>query len=156
MGSSSRAYPERPLVGIGVVVFRHHVAEVLLVRRGRAPARGEWSFPGGAQRVGETAEAAARRELREETGIEAGALRLVTYADSIHYDDSQRVQFHYTILEFSGVWLAGEPRAGGDAAEAIWAPLSDLGRFGLAPDINRVISACQAVVQVQATPVGPG
>jgi ADP-ribose pyrophosphatase YjhB (NUDIX family) len=146
MHDLSREYPQRPLVGIGVVVFRRRGSEVLLIKRGRAPAQGEWSFPGGAQRVGETAQAAARRELKEETGIEAGALRLVTYADSIHRDASQRVQFHYTILEFSGVWLRGEPRAGGDAAEAAWAPLSGLDRFGLAADISRVILACKAVL----------
>jgi ADP-ribose pyrophosphatase YjhB (NUDIX family) len=146
MRNHSREYPQRPLVGIGVVLFRCHGSEVLLIRRGRAPALGEWSFPGGAQQVGETAEAAARRELQEETGIEAGALRLVTYADSIHRDAAQRVQFHYTILEFSGVWMAGEPRAGGDAADVVWAPLAELHRFGLADDISRVIGACQAVL----------
>jgi ADP-ribose pyrophosphatase YjhB (NUDIX family) len=69
---SRREYPDRPWVGIGVVAFRGDA--VLLVRRGKPPRDGSWSLPGGAQRLGERAEDAARRELREETGIEVGPL----------------------------------------------------------------------------------
>ena len=57
---SGREYPARPLVGIGIIVLRADA--VLLVRRGRPPSEGKWSLPGGAQKLGETAEAAARRE----------------------------------------------------------------------------------------------
>ena len=55
---SGREYPARPLVGIGIIVLRADA--VLLVRRGRPPPEGKWSLPGGAQKFGETAEAAAR------------------------------------------------------------------------------------------------
>ena len=54
----SREYPARPIVGIGVAVLRPGaggVAEVLLVRRGKAPNIGSWALPGGAQDLGETA-----------------------------------------------------------------------------------------------------
>ena len=56
---TAREYPVRPLVGIGVAVLRADA--VLLVRRGKAPTSGAWSLPGGAQKLGETAEQAARR-----------------------------------------------------------------------------------------------
>jgi ADP-ribose pyrophosphatase YjhB (NUDIX family) len=138
--SSSREYPQRPLVGIGVVLFRP--GDVLLIRRGRPPAQGEWSFPGGAQRLGETAEAAARRELYEETGLHAGPLALATYADSIHRDGDGTLRFHYTILDFCGLWQGGEPRAGGDAQAVAWAPLAALDRFDLAEPISAVIALC--------------
>ena len=70
----SREYPDRPWIGIGVVAFRGEA--VLLVRRARPPRLGAWSLPGGAQHLGEGAQAAARRELLEETGTEVGPLLL--------------------------------------------------------------------------------
>jgi ADP-ribose pyrophosphatase YjhB (NUDIX family) len=143
-----REYPDRPLVGIGVVLLRP--GAVLLIRRGRPPAQGEWSFPGGAQKLGETADAAARRELWEETGLRAGALALATYADSIHRDQDDKVRFHYTILDFCGLWQGGEARAGGDAQEVAWAPLGALDGFGLAAPIRSVIALCAERLSITA------
>ena len=68
----SREYPDRPWVGIGAIAFRGDT--VLLVRRARPPRQGLWSLPGGAQHLGEGAEEAARRELREETGLLAASM----------------------------------------------------------------------------------
>ncbi|WP_372491031.1 NUDIX domain-containing protein, partial [Falsiroseomonas oryziterrae] len=56
VSANPREYPTRPWVGIGVLAFRGE--DVLLIRRGRPPRRGEWSLPGGAQRLGEPAEEA--------------------------------------------------------------------------------------------------
>src|ERR1700709_1064772 len=80
--SSTREYPLRPMVGIGAVVLRRDA--VLLVRRSRPPSAAQGSIPGGAQELGETAEAAARRELREETGLLVGRMELIAHVDSIH------------------------------------------------------------------------
>lgn len=134
----SREYPERPWIGIGVIVFRGD--HVLLVRRGRPPRQGEWSLPGGAQRLGETAEAAARRELREETGVEVGPLRLAAVVDAMSRDAEGALRFHYTIVDYAAEWRSGEARPGGDAAEVAWAPLSGLAPFALTEDARRVIA----------------
>jgi ADP-ribose pyrophosphatase YjhB (NUDIX family) len=148
MNAVPREYPARPLVGIGVVLLRRAEAgwQVLLIRRGREPARGSWSLPGGAQRVGETAEAAARRELMEETGLAAGPLQLAAHVDSIHYDAAGRVRFHYTILDFAGVWQGGEPVAGGDAEAVCWAAAEDFECLALWQEARRVVAA--AIVMV--------
>jgi ADP-ribose pyrophosphatase YjhB (NUDIX family) len=114
-------------------------AEVLLIRRGRAPSLGEWSLPGGAQHLGETAEACARRELFEETGLEAGALELLGHADAIHRDEQGRVLFHYTILDFWGHWRGGEPQAGSDAAEARFVSPGALDHYDLRPAVRAMI-----------------
>ena len=140
---SGREYPARPLVGIGIIVLR--AGSLLLVRRGRPPARGEWSLPGGAQKLGETAEAAARRELLEEAGLEVGAMRLVGHADSIHRDLEGRVQFHYTILDFAAAWRGGEPVPGGDALEAVFAPLDGLAAYALWSEVLRVVELARRV-----------
>ena len=138
----SREYPERPIVGIGVVLLRGE--EVLLIRRGRPPNAGAWAIPGGAQDIGETAEAAARRELLEETGVRAGALELLTNVDSIHRDPDGRIRFHYTILDFWGEWTAGDAVAADDVLEAAWARLDDLDSYALWSEAVRVIALAVA------------
>ena len=141
---SGREYPARPLVGIGVALLKPDA--VLLVRRAKPPATGAWSLPGGAQKLGETAEAAARRELMEEAGLEAGPLVLAANVDSIHRDETGRVQYHYTILDFAGAWVGGEPRAGGDVSAAIFAPLDALNGFELWTEALRVIEIAREMV----------
>jgi ADP-ribose pyrophosphatase YjhB (NUDIX family) len=137
--SSGREYPARPLVGIGIVVLKPP-HEVLLIRRGRAPMLGAWGLPGGGQELGETAEAAARRELLEETGLEVGELRLAGNVDSIDRDPEGRIRYHYTILDFAALWAGGEPRALSDAAAVTWADLRDLDRYDLWREAHRIIA----------------
>ena len=141
---TSREYPSRPLVGIGTILLRP--GAVLLVRRGRPPALGQWSIPGGAQKLGETAEAAARRELREETGLESGPLALVAHVDSIHRDGGGRVQYHYTILDFAGRWQGGAPVAGDDVTAARFVRFDALEGLGLWSEAHRVIALARALL----------
>lgn len=142
----AREYPSRPLVGIGVVLLRPDPASVLLIRRSRPPAEGLWSIPGGAQRLGETAEDAARRELLEETGLACGALHLAGHMDSLHRDAAGALRFHYTILDFCGVWTDGEPVAGGDTASVAWAPLDGLDAFELTEGLQEIVSRSAAIL----------
>lgn len=138
----TREYPDRPWIGIGVVAFRGE--EVLLVRRGRPPRMGSWSLPGGAQHVGETAQEAARRELLEETGIEVGPLLLADVIDAVTRDDSGRVRFHYTIVDFCGHWTAGEARAGDDVDAVAWAAPAALEGYALTREAQAVITLARA------------
>jgi len=134
---STREYPDRPWIGIGVIAFRGE--DVLLVRRSKPPRQGEWSVPGGAQHLGETAEAAARRELREETGIEVGPLTLAVVVDAMSHDQEGRTRFHYTIIDFAGQWVSGEPVAGDDVSEARWFSPEELPALGLWAEAIRAI-----------------
>ena len=104
-----RSYPERPYVGVGVVVLRGD--EVLLIQRGKPPKAGDWSIPGGAQHLGETVAEAALREVREETGLEVRLGEHLAVVDSIQRDAAGVVAFHYTLVDFAAYWVAG--RAGG-------------------------------------------
>lgn len=132
-----RQYPKQPIVGLGVVLLRGD--EVLLIKRGRPPAQGAWSLPGGAQELGETAKEGARRELLEETGLTAGPLTLVGQADSIHHDAQGKVEYHYTILDFAGVYLGGVAKAGDDVTDIAWVNLGNLSNFNVNDAIKDMI-----------------
>ena len=124
-----RAYPDRPYVGVGVVVFRGN--HVLLAKRGKQPRRFTWSIPGGAQEINETIRDAAIREVREETGLEINILGLVDVVDSINRDDDGRTQFHYTLVDFFAEWESGKPVAGDDVVDVKWVPLEMLESYDL-------------------------
>ena len=135
---TGREFPDRPWVGIGMIVFDGE--RVLLARRGKAPRIGSWSLPGGAQHLGERAEAAARRELLEETGIEVGPLELAAVVDAITTDEAGGVRYHYTIVDYCARWASGEARPGDDVAAVAWVLPEELPSYDLTPDVLRVIA----------------
>ncbi|MFN4089003.1 MAG: NUDIX hydrolase [Alphaproteobacteria bacterium] len=132
-----RTYPARPIVGVGAVVWRDD--RVLLIQRGKPPRLGEWSIPGGAQEVGETVEAAARREVREETGVEIEITGFLAVVDAIRPDGEGRIRSHYTLLDFSAEWISGEARPGDDAADCRWVHPARLVDYGLWDETLRII-----------------
>ncbi|MFM7421398.1 MAG: NUDIX hydrolase [Alphaproteobacteria bacterium] len=141
MSTAPREYPDRPWVGIGCIVFREEA--VLLVRRGKPPRIGQWSLPGGAQHVGERAEEAARRELREEASIEVGQMALAYVFDAINQDDDGRALYHYTIIDFAAHWLEGDARAGDDVSEVAWALPHELADYDLTEAAHEAIAAAR-------------
>lgn len=135
-------YPKRPVVGVGVVILRRNTqgqTEVLMIRRGKAPRRGQWSIPGGRQLLGESLEAAAHREVQEETGLDIANLRLLDAVDSITRDDAGAVEYHYSLIDFAADWHAGEARAGSDAAEVAWMTQEALDGLDLWQETRRMI-----------------
>jgi ADP-ribose pyrophosphatase YjhB (NUDIX family) len=138
---TDREYPDRPWVGIGCIVLRGD--KVLLVQRGKAPRLGSWSLPGGAQHVGEPAEAAARRELLEETGVQVGPLTLAAVIDGITYDAQRRVRYHYTIVDYCAEWTAGEAVAGDDVAAVAWAGPDELAAYKLTDAVHQVLATAR-------------
>ena len=115
-----REYPQRPIVGVAGIVVEG--SRVLLVRRGRPPAVGAWSLPGGALRVGERLMDGVAREVLEETGVRVVVTEQVATLDRVVHDAAGDVQFHYVLLD----WLchvegdSEEPRAGDDVTDARW------------------------------------
>lgn len=134
-------YPSRPVAAVGVVILSNsdEGRRVLLVKRGKEPRAGQWSIPGGRQQLGETLEEAARREVLEETGLAIRDLRLLEVLDSITQDGSGRIEYHYSLIDFSAEWHAGEAAPGSDALEVCWVPPDDLDAFELWQETRRLI-----------------
>jgi 8-oxo-dGTP diphosphatase len=109
-----------PVPAVGVVCLKGDA--VLLIRRGRPPRQGEWSLPGGRIEPGERAIDAARRELREETGVEAEIVGLVDVVDGLFPEAG----LHYVLIDYAARWVSGEPTAGDDAVDARFVPLGEV------------------------------
>jgi 8-oxo-dGTP diphosphatase len=108
--------PKTPALTVDCVI-RDPEGRVLLIRRKHEPFAGSFALPGGFVEIGETVEAACRREVREEAGIDVGELRLVGV-----YSDPKRDRRGHTVSVAFLAMLAGAipPRAGSDAAGAEW------------------------------------
>jgi 8-oxo-dGTP diphosphatase len=139
---ADREYPDRPFVGVGAVVIRE--GQVLLVRRGRPPGEGLWAIPGGVVELGETLQAAAEREIKEETGLEVRAGAPVYTFDSIHRDSEGAIRFHYIIVDLTAQYISGEIRAGGDAGEARWVALSEVDALVMSKHMRELLKRVQA------------
>ena len=103
-----------------------HRGRVLLVRRAVPPARGRWDTPGGFIEAGETAERAARREAREEIGVDVRLERVVgIYPDVYGQERRPSLNIHF-LARLKG--RAAAVRAGDDAAALAWFSLRALPR----------------------------
>ncbi len=136
---------DKPQPAVGTVCFRGE--DVLLIRRGTKPLAGDWSMPGGRIEFGERAEAAALRELAEETGITARLVGLVEVVDAIFTSRTTgAVARHYLLFDYAAVWVSGEPLAGDDADHAEWISPARLAELPLWDETRRVIEAAREMV----------
>jgi ADP-ribose pyrophosphatase YjhB (NUDIX family) len=134
-----------PVLAASVAVFRD--GRVLLGRRAGGAARGLWSLPGGRVEPGETLEAAALRELAEETGVEAEILGLAEFVEFIDRDEAGMLRAHFVIAAFAARWHAGEPRAGAELDEIRWVPADSLGGLAVTPGLAGVLGKAAALAE---------
>jgi ADP-ribose pyrophosphatase YjhB (NUDIX family) len=122
------------LPAVSVAIVRGDT--VLLVKRARQPSQGFYAFPGGKVEVGETLEEAAKRELMEETGLQARNYRPLR---EIHIDGgSDGHPVDYLLTVFGATYAGGEPAAGDDAETAAFYTLSEMTALPLAASVFAV------------------
>jgi ADP-ribose pyrophosphatase YjhB (NUDIX family) len=138
----TRAYPSAPRVGVLAVVRRGE--RLLLVRRRNPPDAGKWGFPGGAQELGETVAEAARRELAEETGIDAAPRGIIDVIDAVTRDDAGEVQFHFTLVAVLMAWRAGEGVAADDAEAVAWVTRQEIEKLRCSDRVGAVAAKALA------------
>ena len=117
-------YPH-PAVTADCLVFARtdEGMKLLLIQRKNEPGKGKWAFPGGFMDIDETTIDAARRELKEETGLVVGELHRVGIFDAVDRDPRERIitVAYYTILD-----KPAEVSGLDDAAQAKWFSLTEL------------------------------
>src|ERR1700686_2369688 len=114
----SRTYPTRPYLAVSAAIFRD--GRGLSGRRGRPPAHGLYTLPGGGVELGETLEEAVIREVREETALNIEPVGLAGYRQAIACDAEGRVERHFVILPFAARWIDGEISLNEELSEAHW------------------------------------
>ncbi len=139
--SRARVRADAPVVGVGAIVFRGDA--VLLVKRGRPPGRGLWSFPGGHVAPGERLVDACAREVREETGLR------VRIGEPLCLLERITRGHHFVIVDFlAEAPPRARPRAGDDAADARFFAPREIARLkttrGLAAVLREAIARRRA------------
>lgn len=136
-------------VDVVILTMSEGVLHVLLVCRGEAPFEGTWAIPGGFKRPTETLDEAAKRELGEETGVDAASLltQFGAYGDP-ERDPRMNV---VTIAYLAVLRDVGAVVAGTDAAAAALTPVSDVlnGKIDLAFDHLRIVRDAIERVRVE-------
>jgi mutator protein MutT len=138
-------FPDRPVPAVGAIVFRD--GAVLLVKRGAEPNAGRWSLPSGLLEIGETVEAAAVREIFEETRVRVRPIRVFDVSDFIRIE-GRRVRWHYSLIDLLCEYVDGEPFPDTDAANARFIPLHELGEYDVAETVTELIARASTTRRV--------
>jgi 8-oxo-dGTP diphosphatase len=126
--------PKTPLLTTDCVV-RDANSRVLLIRRKNEPFKGAYALPGGFIDIGETVEAACRREVREETGLNVDALRLI----GVYSDPGRDPRGHTVSVAYAATLSQSpQPKPGSDAESAEW--IANWRELRLAFDHARIIA----------------
>jgi ADP-ribose pyrophosphatase YjhB (NUDIX family) len=133
----AREYPAHPVVGVGAVVVRE--GRALIVRRAHEPRKGEWSLPGGLLDLGESLVDAARREVREETGLDVEVGPMIETFDRVHRDGEGRIRYHFVIVDFVCWSREGDAVAGSDAEAVAWVTADQIDAYGVNAHAKAVI-----------------
>ena len=141
--ASTSEYPPFA-VTVDMVVLTDDARQVLLVRRGVPPYEGALALPGGFVEIDESLDAAARRELAEETGIDVTDVpveQVGAYGDPGRDPRGRTVSVAYVAV----LGTATRATAGDDAAEADWYRVADLDSATLAFDHAQILADAQAL-----------
>lgn len=104
-------------------VIKNSKGELLMVKRKNPPAKGLWGFPGGKIEFGETIKEAARREVKEETGLDVDIEKILTVGEAIEKD------IHRVVVVCEAKMKGGMIKASDDATDIMWIGLDKISRI---------------------------
>jgi 8-oxo-dGTP diphosphatase len=132
-----------PILAASAACFRG--GKLLLARRANPPRL--WTLPGGRVEPGEAVATAARRELSEETGIDADILGFAGFREMVLRDAQGKVDRHYVILAFAARWRAGEAAPAPELAAVEWIDPEALARFETTEGLDEIVAAARRIVE---------
>lgn len=133
-----RKYPSYAMVGVGVLIKQDN--RVLLTQRRYEPDTGLWTLPGGLVELGEGIREAAKRETKEETGLDIEIERLLGVVDKIVQDEDGRIRYHYALIDFLAYPVGGELKiCSSELLAAQWISLDEIDRYPLPRELRSFI-----------------
>jgi 8-oxo-dGTP diphosphatase len=146
-------YPRAALT-VDCVIFGYDEGElkVLLIERALDPFKGRWALPGGFVHVDETVDAAARRELEEETGLRGVFLEQLYTFGAVERDPRERVVSvaYYALVKLSDY----RAKAASDAAKARWFPAAKVPKLAFDHADILAVALARLKGKVRYQPVG--
>lgn len=137
------ALPKTPFLTTDCVMCDRY-RRIVLIQRRNEPFKGAYALPGGFVDIGETVEAACRRETLEETGLTVGDLQLV----GIYSDPGRDPRGHTVSVAYLAVLPdAPNPKAGSDAKAAKW--VKDWRGLDLAFDHAKIIADAETIMKLR-------
>jgi ADP-ribose pyrophosphatase YjhB (NUDIX family) len=130
-----------PVLAASAACFRG--GKLLLARRANPPLL--WTLPGGRVEAGEAAMDAARRELMEETGVDAEILGFAGFREMVMRGADGKVDRHFVILSFAARWRAGEAQTGPEISAIEWIEPTDLARFKTTEGLDEIVAAARRI-----------
>ncbi|MBL4767897.1 MAG: NUDIX hydrolase [Rhodobacteraceae bacterium] len=138
---------KQALLGAIAIVVRNN--QVLLAKRRKDPDSGLWGFPGGHVELGETALAAAARELQEETGIVAEPISYLTNIDVLRHNPDGSVAVHFLLAAVLCNYVNGTVQAADDVSDARWFDCNEI-RAGAIRMSDRVADVMEMALARQS------
>jgi len=130
---SNQKQRKQPSLTVDAIVI--HDDKILLIKRKNPPFRDHYALPGGFVEYGETTENACLRELMEETGVKGEIISLV----GVYSDPNRDPRGHVISIAYLCKPLSTNVKAGSDAKQAQWLPLSELDNIKLAFDHKKIV-----------------
>ena len=142
MPAAPSVQPSHPQLAVSAAIFRDD--RILLVRRGRSPAKGFYSLPGGRVEFGETLHAALHREVDEETALKIEIIGLAGWREVV---PGAAGDGHYLIMSFAARWRAGEPVLNDELDDFKWLAPDALGDLKVTGGLREVIQAARDLLR---------
>jgi ADP-ribose pyrophosphatase YjhB (NUDIX family) len=133
----------RPILAASAACFRG--GKLLLARRANPPQL--WTLPGGRVEPGESAADAARRELGEETGVDADILGFAGFREVVMRGANGKVERHYVILSFAARWRAGEAQTGAEISAIEWIESEAVARYETTEGLEEIVAAARRIAE---------
>jgi ADP-ribose pyrophosphatase len=142
-----RKYPVRAHVGVGGLLIYQN--KVLLIQRKYDPGANQWAIPGGHLKLGETCKAGAEREFEEETTIKVKTGDLAGIVDTIIYDESKKIKYHYVLINYYMIIMderfsddkpIPKLEAQSDAADIALVPIEKLPNYNITRSLRTLLT----------------